>query len=177
MSVHVATISLGRTGTAGGDLKVAEVIGHLYVGGSGMWRFQRLTDDTGRGAPSSDDPGEDGRVMLPSSGFDRLWPEAAACFAVLMQDESGMEQVPALLTELGISSTTDRLVPEHVTALAALVAEVNVAAALTVFGGQVPPEVEDLSAVPGWSVQVAAPVFERLRSRWGVTDTRTGAHS
>lgn len=177
MSVHVATISLGRTGSAGGDLKIAEVIGHLYVGGAGMWRFHRLTDDTATGAPSSDDPGEDARVMLPSAGFDQLWPEVAACFAVLMQDEPGLEQVAASLPELGISSTTDRLGPEQVAPLAALVAELNVAAALTVFGGQVPPEVEDLSAVPGWSVQVAAPVFERLRSRWGVTDTRTGAHS
>lgn len=164
MSSHVATVSLGRTGSASGDLKTADAVGHLYIGGAGAWHFHRLSDDDNERS-----------LTLPSSGFDGLWQEVAAGFAVLMADQPGLERVADGLVELGVDAATGRVAREAVPALAALVSDVNVAAALTVFDGSVPPEVAVLDAVPGWSVQVAAPVFERVYSRWGTSDTRASA--
>lgn len=165
MSSHAATVSLGRTGSASGDLKTADVVGHLYIGGAGMWRFHVLRDDDERS------------VALPSGGFGFLWQEVAAGLALSMHDQQGFEHVATGMAAAGIAdpvADARRLDGAAGSELARLVGEMNVAAALTVFGGPVPEEVNDLSAVPGWSVQVAAPVFERLHSRWGTSDTSQG---
>lgn len=161
MSAHVATVSMGRTGSASGKLKSAHAVGHLYVGGAGTWHFHRLAGkDAGRS------------LTLPSAGFDELWSEVAAAFAVLLHPEPGLASVAAGLRALKMRSDIEHLDSAQVRDVARLAADLDVAAAVTVFGGAVPEVLGDLSAVPGWSVQVAGPVFERLHSRWGTADTR-----
>ena len=162
MSSHAATVSLGKTGSAGGDLKVAHVVGHLYVGGAGAWHFHRLTADE-----------QERSVNFESRGYGSLWKEVAAAFAVLMRDDPGLGQLGTQVRGLGVpDGEVVRLDASLVPALARLVGDVNVAAALTVFDGQLPPEISQLDDVPGWSVQVAAPIFKRVHSRWGTSDTR-----
>lgn len=140
MSSHSVTVSLGRTGSANGSLKTAEVVGHLYVGGSGSWRFHRLSADEVGGGPM---------LVLPSRGFQVLWQEVAAGFAVLMRDHPGLERVAEGLAALGVPADLKQLEPAQVSAVAALVGEVDVAAALTAFGGDAPQVLGDLSDVPG----------------------------
>ena len=64
MSSHAATVSLGKTGSASGDLKVVHVVGHLYVGGAGAWHFHRLSEDD-----------HERSLNLSSLGYSNLWRE------------------------------------------------------------------------------------------------------
>ena len=90
-----------------------------------------------------------------------------------MSDAPGLQYLASQVRDLGVADDEMvRLDPTLVPELARMVGEVDVAAALTVFGGPLPPEVAHLEDVPGWSVQVAAPAFERVHSRWGTSDTR-----
>lgn len=161
MSSHAASVSLGRTASADGHVKVVDVVGHLYIGGTGAWHFRNLSNDEA-----------DRRVTLRSAGPAALWQEVAAAFAVLQHHQAGLDDVADGVRAMGVGSKAQQIEGDQVAGLAGLVADVPVAAALAFFSGQVPQEVFDLERLPGWSVHVAGPAFERSHSRWGTTDTR-----
>jgi hypothetical protein len=143
----------GPAGRNSGHPKTATAVGHLYVGGSGMWDFRPLEP--------ADQPH---RVRVSSHRSFGL--EILAGFALVTRLEEAVGIAEKALGPDWARTTFD--VDQHADLLAE-VAAVGRRATVGVLATDLGVGAEDLGrelASETWSVVVAAPVVEFLRTQW-----------
>jgi hypothetical protein len=136
------------------------VVGHLYVGGTGMWQFHRLRSDANR-------PSELRTVRIASKGLTAS--EIAAGFAIATDTNGALAKLDELLGHAWAGEDLE-LDGRALAVLADLVADLDVAMVLTALDGGD----DTFAGMAGhpWSVVLAAPTgADARRTQWdGVED-------
>lgn len=151
------TCAVGPAHPNSGDISVVDLFGALYVGGSGMWRFRRVSP---RPSPGSNAPSI---VSVGLHSERRLWDEMRAAVTIAMGFGRAREIVRKHSQARWTSLKLDRRTLQRV------IAEsdgLSIGLLVTSVDQELLDEVSGAIGETEWSVVLCGPKAEMRKTQW-----------